>query len=294
MDKPDKTVRSDRRDGNLVRDSDPLHLFMPFLLGNRADNEAVFSDYFDLTNIKSYIEKKNENAEFKYTYFHFVVAALAKTIYFRPKINRFYLGNRLYDRNNISFSFVVKNQMSDNGEESLLIVEAEDNDSSLLDQIHDKICREAYKLKNENQVDGTTAHLGWLTRIPGFILKFVVRILFWLQTHDLLPASLNDFDPYKTSVFISNLGSIKMKAQYHHLVNWSTNSIFVLANRSEWVPEFKPDGSYQMKEKMEIGFTVDERISDGFYFVRSVELFRRFIENPELLDKPISSEIDYN
>ena len=115
--KPKK--RGDRRDGYLVRDGDPLHVFMPYLMGERAENEAVLTADFDFSAATEYLQRKNENAQHHYTYFHLVIAALAKTIYLRPKMNRFIAGHRLYDRNNISFSFVAKNKMSDNGEESL-------------------------------------------------------------------------------------------------------------------------------------------------------------------------------
>ena len=180
MEKGKKKKRGDRTDGYLVRDLDPLHMFMPYLMGSRTENEAVMNEEFDLTEAIKFIEKKNENAQYRYTYFHLIVAALAKTIYMRPKMNRFIAGNRYYDRNNISFSFVAKNKMSDKGEESLLIIEAEDTQESLVDQIHNKICSEVYKVREEKQVDGTTNAIKWLNKIPRPILKLVCKILFWM------------------------------------------------------------------------------------------------------------------
>ena len=35
-----KHRRGDRRDGVWLRDLDPLHVFTPYLMPNRADNEA--------------------------------------------------------------------------------------------------------------------------------------------------------------------------------------------------------------------------------------------------------------
>ena len=99
----------DRFDATLVRDIDPLHWFMPYLYPNRADNEAVLNEVVDMTAVIDYIAKKNEgDPEFKYTFFHFIVAAVAKLIVLRPKLNRFYSGHRLYDRKEMIFSFIVK------------------------------------------------------------------------------------------------------------------------------------------------------------------------------------------
>ena len=290
MEKGKKKKRGDRTDGYLVRDLDPLHMFMPYLMGSRTENEAVMNEEFDLTEAIKFIEKKNENAQYRYTYFHLIVAALAKTIYMRPKMNRFIAGNRYYDRNNISFSFVAKNKMSDKGEESLLIIEAEDTQESLVDQIHNKICSEVYKVREEKQVDGTTNAIKWLNKIPRPILKLVCKILFWMVYHDCLPKALHDFDPYRTSVFISNLGSIKMSASYHHLSNWSLNSVFILINKAKKTPAFNEDGTYKMVDTISMGFTIDERIADGFYFARSIELFKYILTHPDILDLPLTQD----
>ena len=38
---------------------------------------------------------------------------------------------------------------------------------------------------------------------------------------------------------------------------------------------------------MDIGATLDERIADGFYFVRSLKLVKHIFANPELLELPL-------
>ena len=37
-------------------------------------------------------------------------------------------------------------------------------------------------------------------------------------------------------------------------------------------------------------FTIDERISDGFYYARSLKLIKQLIENPKLMEGPLSEE----
>ena len=48
-----------------------------------------------------------------------------------------------------------------------------------------------------------------------------------------------------------------------------------------------------MRMSIDLGLTVDERIADGYYFSRSVRLMRHLLENPELLEQPLSEEVDY-
>lgn len=48
-----------------------------------------------------------------------------------------------------------------------------------------------------------------------------------------------------------------------------------------------------MKDSVEIGFVMDERIADGYYFAKSLKLIRYLFKNPEELDKPFSAKVDY-
>ena len=76
-----------RRDAKLVKKLDSMHVIVPLLYPGRCDNEAYISERIDLTKINDYIKSKNEELAsqasegedvFKYTIFHFVVAAIKK------------------------------------------------------------------------------------------------------------------------------------------------------------------------------------------------------------------------
>ena len=42
-----------------------------------------------------------------------------------------------------------------------------------------------------------------------------------------------------------------------------------------------------MKRIMKLSFTIDERISDGYYYAKSLSLLKKLVENPELLQRRI-------
>ena len=56
-----------------------------------------------------------------------------------------------------------------------------------------------------------------------------------------------------------------------------------------------PDGRKEIRDVVDLGCTLDERIADGFYFVRSLKLVKHIFAHPELLDRPIGepSGFDY-
>lgn len=284
-----------RRDGTLVPETDPMHLITPHMVPDRCDNEAVLTELFDMTAVEAYLAKKNaDGPEFKYTFFHVICAAIAKVLVLRPRMNRFYAGRRLYDRNDILFAFVVKKKFEDNGAEALAIIKVDkDGEVSPVEQIHGKVKDIVYSVRKENKTEGTTEKMGILTKLPRGLLRFVMSFLNWLDYHGKYPAALMKDDPYFASVFVSNLGSIKMHANYHHLVNWGTNSIFVVIGEKKLTPFFQPDGSVQMRDALELGLTIDERIADGVYFAKSIHLLRRLLSQPELLDEPIQTPVDY-
>lgn len=286
----------DRHDARLIRpkELDSMHVIMPYMMPNRADNEAVLSETIDVTPIEEYIAKKNAgDIEFKYTFFHVICAAMAKTIALRPKLNRFYQGRRLYERNKIVLSFVVKKKFVDDSPEGLAIISVAQSGEAPLSQIYEKVKKIVYSVRKEGKNDETTDILDVLKNFPRFVLRIFFSFIKWLDFHGKYPASFEHDDPYFSTVFISNLGSIKMHADYHHLSNWGTNSFFMCINEKKKQPFFNDDGTFEMRDALNMGLTIDERIADGLYFANSLKLFRKLCANPELLELPIETPVEY-
>ena len=103
--------------------------------------------------------------------------------------------------------------------------------------------------------------------------------------------SITKGDPGYSSVMVSNLGSIGMRAGYHHLSNWGTNSIFVVMGKIKKRPFFDEDGNVSMKISVDLGLTVDERIADGYYYSKSVKLLKYLLEHPEELEYRLDEKL---
>lgn len=286
-----------RRDGRLVSNLDPMHVIMPLIYPGRCDNEAYISERIDLTGINEYLEKKNSEAEadeegrvFNYTLFHLIVAAVLKTIMLRPKLNYFIANKRLYERNEITGAFIVKKAFSDSGAEALAILKAEAGDN--IDSIHGKIKRQVYSCRSD-ALDGSSAAMDIVCRLPFFLVRFVAWVCRKLDVQGKVPRAIISSDPYYASVVFSNLGSIRLRSGYHHLTNWGTNSLFCIVGEKKWRPFFEKDGSFTMRDSVDLGITVDERLADGYYYSKSIRLLKKLLENPELLERPFEEEVDY-
>lgn len=287
-----KKKRGDRKDGVWLKDIDPMHAFTPYLYRNRADNEAYISERIDLENINRYLEQKNAGVgEDPYKLFHILLAAIVKTITLRPKMNRFIKGYRTYQRNDLTLAFVVKKRFADEGNEALAFVKFDED--TTIDTVRDKVYAEINECRSD-KLDNSTAGMDTLTKMPRFLLRFVVWILHKLDFYGKVPDFLIKTDPNHATCFISNLGSIGLKSGYHHLSNWGTNSIFVVIGEKKLTPVYNDEeGRTEMKETLDIGLTLDERIADGYYYSKTVKLVKYLLQNPELLELPAGEEVDY-
>lgn len=279
----------DRKDGTLIRELDSMHYIMPLMYPNRCDNEAFLHVRVDLTNAEAYLAKKNaENPAYRYNLFQLVVTAVLKVLTLRPMMNRFIANGSMYQRNDITAAFTVKKIFSDHGGEALARLYAKPEDT--IDTIHEEIYRQVSFCRSDSK-DQSTASMDVIQKIPGkHLIGWIAR---FLDRHGWMPGSIIATDPYYCSAVLTNLGSLKLDAGYHHMTNWGTNSLFVAIGLMKKRPFYDDGGQMTMRSSVDLGLTVDERIADGYYYAKTVRLLKTLLENPELLEKPLCEEVDY-
>ena len=290
--KPMSKQSGDRKDGAVIRNLDSMHYIMPIIYPNRCDNEAFISERIDLSNVDAFLARKNaENPEYQYNLFQIIVTAMLKTITLRPKMNRFIANKTMYQRNELSAAFVVKREFADNGGEALAFIRARGSDT--LDTIHNEIYRQVFQCRGDNSEDSSTDAMDILNSMPRFLSRFLVNLLCVLDRHGWIPQSIIATDPYYSSVVLTNLGSIQLHSGYHHLTNWGTNSVFCAIGEKKLRPFFDEKGNVSMRDSVDLGLTIDERIADGYYYSKTVRLLRTLLEHPELLELPLNEEVEY-
>ena len=281
----------DRKDAVLLRDINSMHFIMPLVLPNRCDNEAFISEQIDMRAVDAYVEKKNlSNPEYRYNMFQVIVTAALKSLYLRPKMNHFIANGNMYERIEKSAAFVVKKIFSDQGDEGLAYIRSEGTDT--IDTIHGKIFDQVSSARGDVK-DATSEAMDIFQKMPRFVAKALVAFIRFLDRHGKVPYSIISNEIFYSSVVLSNLGSIKLHAGYHHLTNWGTCSVFVVVGEKKPRPFYGEDGSVTMIDSIDLGLTVDERIADGYYFSQTIRLIKKLLENPELLELPLEQEVEY-
>ena len=281
----------DRRDARWVREVDGMHAIMPHLMPKRTDAEVYLSAKMDVTAALAYIEQKNEGEEeYRATLFHCFIMAIAKTVYLRPLLNRYISGRRVYQRDKITLGFVVKKRFEDHSEESLMVTEALEDWT--LTEVTKKVVGKVHTVRGQDSF-GLDDTLDLLKKLPRPIMMLAMWGFRTLDFFGKMPKALTDEDINYSTVALSNLGSIKCPAVYHHLNNYGNNSIMVTIGTIHKEEVFQPDGSRAVRDIVDVGVTLDERIADGFYFGRSWKIVQYLLNEPQLLDRPLKEEIDY-
>lgn len=282
--------RRDRRDGIWLKDLDGFHYIMPYLMPNRCDAEVYIQEQIDVTSVVEYLKEKNgPDAAYKTTFFHVFTTAIARVLYERPMLNRFVAGKRLYQRNEATLAFVVRRKFEDSAEESLLITKV--NGDTTLERMSRRIIGDAAEIR-KNDGNGINDLLDQLKKLPRCIMRLLMCIFRFLDFHGWMPESICKGDSNYATILLSNLGSIKSNAAYHHLNNYGTNSIVITIGKIHKAAVADENGEVSVRDVVDIGVTADERIADGFYFAKSILLLKEILQHPEQLELPVKDMAD--
>ena len=272
---------SKRKDAKLIKPKDTIQAIVPFIMPKRCDAEVSSRYDIDITELVKFVDKQNEkDLGYKMTYFHALSSCFAKTVFNRPALNRFVKNKRLYERNKITFAFIAKDKLSDKGEERIICIDIDPKDNIM--SYSKKVAVDVFKVRKEgsNDMDGI---LSFFTSLPKWLLSIIVRIVMFMDNHGISPKSLTEGDTNYATILLSNLGSIKTNSVYHHLNEYGTNSVVITIGT---IREEKG------KKKVDITATLDERIADGFYFAKSIQLAEYIAKNPELLMEDFSKKVE--
>jgi len=253
---------------------------MPFVMRGRNEAAVYFTQRLDVGPTLAWIEAQRAAGR-DVSFFQVVLAAFVRTLAERPKMNRFVSGGRLYDRRGISISFAVKKRFDDDGGLSTVKIFFAPEDT--IDAVGARV-QEAIAGGRSESKSASEKEMALVTRLPGPIISLIMRIQRLLDAWNLLPAAMIRVDPMYASLFCANLGSIGLTAPFHHLYEYGTVPLFAVIgaiHKGTWVDA---EGETSVRDVVEIKWTLDERIADGFYCARGLQLVAEFLADPGALD----------
>ena len=271
-----------RIDGTPVAQVHPIRRIMPFIMPVRNGAFVLFEQDIPTAPLGPLLERLNAGrpADRRITLFHCVLYAIGIALTDFPRLNRFVVGSRLYDRRGIWLAFSAKQQM--HRDAPLFTAKIEFRRDEPLPAMVDRLLVVLGEGRSGRETAADREVKGFL-RLPAPLLRLAVRLQRVLDGWNLLPGALIKDDPLYASAFIANLGSVGLDAAYHHLYDYGTIPIFVTMGRVQRAPLVRDDGSVTSDEVFRLRYTYDERVEDGFYAARALERLAACLADPTQL-----------
>jgi hypothetical protein len=254
----------------------PYRRMMGFLMRGRNESAVYFEQHIDLSRTLPWIAERNAAGGPRISLFHVILHCLASVLHDREHLNRFTVRRRTYQRRGVFLSFAAKKQMSDDA--ALATVKRKFAPGESFDDMVRELTGEIVGARSARP-SAMDRELGILLALPGFLLSFLIGLLKRLYGWGLAPRSLVDTDPMYTSAFVANLGSLKIDAAYHHLYEHGNCPLFVTIGQVTHAPAVI-DGQLAVRPQITLRYSFDERVEDGLYCARSLQLLAQRIEDP--------------
>lgn len=268
-----------RSDGTRLKINDPFLEMVPYIMERRSDAQNFAKRIFFTDPIDEFIQdRKTQNI--KYSYLHIFIAVCVRVLAERPQLNRFIMNSRFYARSSIGISMAIKRSFEEDGEETT--VKFEFTGREKLSEIA-KIIDDGIEEALNHQETEEDKLLKTLMSLPHFIKGSAMKLLKGMDKFNLLPASMIKVSPFHTSLFFTHLKSISSDYIYHHLYDFGTTGLFIALGKNVKLPVVEHN-EVVVKNCVQVGVTMDERICDGVYLARSLRLFEKYIADPSLLE----------
>lgn len=117
-----------RPDGTRVKEASTIVSALPYVMPRRYDAQNFITEYADMEVLRRYIQEKRREGV-RIPYMTLILAAYFKAYQENPKINRFIMNSKIYQRNHFCVSFVIlKTRADGRADETSIKVFFEDGD----------------------------------------------------------------------------------------------------------------------------------------------------------------------
>lgn len=273
-----------RSDGYRVLSTDSIYQIVPHIMPKRYDASNSIKVDIDLEPIQNYIRECRKKG-ISVSHMSVIIAGYLRIVSQNPYLNRFVMNKKIYSRNHFCVSFVTLTPGSETDTVSKLYFNLDDT----LPVVNAKIAAAIERARNHGGPNSMDKLIAKLCRAP-FLLTFSIGFLKLLDRFFTLPFSIVDASPFHTSLFVTNLASIRTNTIYHHLYEFGTTGVFVSMGQPMKKPRLNGE-TFEEKKVMELGIVTDERIANGHYYGRCFKELSKYYKNPALLETPPESVV---
>ena len=282
----------DRSDGRRVRSVPAMSRAMPYIMKTRNDACNTITVEMEISEMEKYVRQKRKEGLTGFGLNHAFIAAYVRCIAQYPQVNRFISGREIYSRgDDIQYSMTIKKVMSVDSPDTCIKLHLKPTDTAY--DIYEKFEKAVSAIKDAPAEDNSFDKVaGLLAMLPGPVYIVAVRLLEILDFYGLLPKFLLEVSPFHGSVFFTSMGALGIPAIIHHLYNFGNMPVFIAFGKKYRRNEVQDDGSVKARKYVDMGFCLDERICDGFYYASILKYMKRIFNDPARLDNPPETVVE--
>jgi hypothetical protein len=270
-----------RRPDGVVAERVPLvRRFMPFIMRRRNESLVWFEQDVEVDAALGFAERFSREHGVRLTFFRLVLRSIARVLDEFPRLNRYVVGRRLYQRTDVAISFSGKEAFE--ADAPLYVRKRVFPPGETLVEMTRSL-GDSVRSGRAGEKTASDKEVSLLARLPRLAIDGVVTAGRWLDYFNLLPAGMIVDDPLYASAFVANLGSVGITGAYHHLYEHGTIPVFVVVGAYRPAVVVSERGEPVVRRVSTLKYTYDERVEDGFYCARAVTRMKELLERPESL-----------
>lgn len=278
----EKSMFGSRPDGKRVKTSDPIVRLTPYIMTRRSDSQVFTTQHMETEVLTQYINEKRREGV-KVSHMAILIAAWLRTVCEFPTLNRFVIGSQLYARNELAVSFVTIKGRGEDVKETVCKLYFDPTDTVF--QVSEKL-ETAIKKAREAEENSMVNRLACALLSIPLLTGLLVGVLKLMDRWGIMPKAIIDASPFHTSLFISNMASLKMNSIYHHIYDFGSTSVFIGMGRPGYRIKSWSEEKVKVEKTIPMGVVIDERIMGGAEYGMAFNCMNSFLRHPERLEQP--------
>lgn len=274
-------MKSEKKEGRKILTLTPMSYVSPYVMKTRGDATNYYGDRVEISRAESYIREKKKQGLDNFNLMYLIISAYVRTAAGHPEINRFIRGQKIYARNGIVVILTIKLSMEVNAPETVLKVTIPPDATA--EEVYRLLRKEVELARTgDSDFDGVAKAFHY---IPGLVLRTSIAILNGMDYFGLMPKKLIRVSPFHGSFAITSTASLRIQPIYHHLYNFGNIPVFCAFGNSYYLHALDKDGKPCRRKYVDLKFTLDERITDGYGYAAVFHRLKYLLQNPSCLDE---------
>ena len=255
-----------------------MYYLIPHFLTKKYDAMNMITLDIPEEPLRIYMNEKRREGR-TISHLALILTAYLRAVEQYPALNRFIVGRKIYQHNDLAVSMVVLKPGGGDTMSKIYLTPEDDVFS-----VQEKITSYISQNRQTGEANSLDKGMNILVRL-SVLTTVAIWLIRLLDRFGLMPKALINASPFHASLLVSNLASIRTNHIYHHIYQFGTTSMSMTMGNMREVPRRGKDGVIVFDRCIPLGVVMDERIANGHYMAQAFALIKKYLLHPALLEQ---------